>query len=1566
MRKKWAEGTVLYTRDGAEYKITASNEAGGTAIIYYAEKAGSGIRAVLKEFYPEEWERRKGVPVERAYVDSPDEDQGLLSCYKKLAEQAAREMKISQEVARETVHVWPVRGMLEVQSIREPDGTVWQAEGTLPCCILEMDNLNHKDGLWLQDILREAGKEKSKETPLGNLQPNSKPVLAVPPLQVTLMLVWRLLILLAKIHEAGYLHGDINLGNVFLAMDDKGANVLNAMLIDFGSARALVDGETAPLGKESVMATPGFAAPELADGGERRLTPKADVYAVGKLMHCLLDQNILEALRKGWYSDLEEELKNPTLNASGINDPQLTPAVQKSLDRILSGAAEIEPEKRSSVQEMMEQVMQLYRKIEPPAWQMSLGLLQLNGDEVLGRDKDIKKIEAKLWAEGKLVLHGFSGIGKTKLVTLLGHKWQRNYPCSQVYYAFYPGSMTGLAVDTLARNMSTVAFTEQKDGKDVPRPVAGIIDDMFRELNAHMHENDLLIIDNVDDDTKKFWNSVVHEETVQGQTDLFTRLCQLNCKVLFVTRLDVSDVAGIVPFEVDRLELESLRAILRENSKDANGHSDAQKRSDEELDRLIALVDRHTMTVDMIARTMRESRLTVPEIYKELSCDGYGSGAFAKISGQKDTDYSENRIEGHLIRLFRLANFNEREQDMLRYAQLIGENSGMYETLFLSCCPHESKDENTENLEALNHLLRLGYVQQKTEENSKKIILNLHTLVRVVARKELPITLEQCDIFLSALPLPYRRYGVQISPQNRIAMAEAYIQARKIAEKETFLFGYWSSCAAAWLFNVKNHSRKENYVLRIVEYLPDAMCIYNALNDGLLSVAGVSDIQKKVICLHWNLWNVLSYVTPEYVRKNYETTELAREYWTVCLEEPDRKLTYPVLFQEYEKYSERLEEIKRKLSEELHPDNYLDYWPYTDIASNEKQIQVGKELLEHFERKTNEDYEHYLRICKWLAEKAKEIDYEKNPDKVQIYVQEEKQAAQEYLEFLQEQEPINYEEIIELCWDRIERFEKFFAFFISDDEETLREESVQYEKILLETRCDYSDFLMKKEPSDVIAQMECCDYIAYRFKDEEKSRQYKNRAFQVQLDFVEHPKKYLPIQDPLEEMRVYWQVADWASQQPNKEALKQKLCKKILKVGQANEERVHIGLTKKEMDNDPKNEEEDYIVPASLSEKVNYEAIPMRYRRKKAEFYDILRKAAYQLGEEKRAEIYAEKCRYIIYGTHRRDLFSRRKVIGDKIFYEQPKRVSIIDEETKALLSDLQNGEMTKQKDRKYCQAIFEKARKNNGGSIASEFMDDLQKIVDAYEEVKDYDKELKWLKQIILLQSAGRWFDNPVVTVRTPDGKTTTEFYPGHYFMEPYYERAICTARKNHDDKSVIELTEELFDILLKDNQARNRDGLFPRISDLLIWLRACGLYIYCCCVQKKYDGAKDALLKAEKDLGDYIKNWNRGMTKATEQVKQAEQFEEQWYASDLQNYVSIIEEYNKQKEPMFRFFEEQLSLLKKILPEHHPILYMQRDLQIWFCEDEEQVETLETLNEKEKLIAIENGWASWWEPDT
>lgn len=1526
MRTKWQNGTVLYTQEGARYKIAASNEAGGTAIIYYAEKAGSGIRRVLKEFYPEGWERRKGVPVRSEYLDCPDDDNGLLSCYASLVELAEREMDVSQKVAQETAHVWPVRGMLKVEKICEPDGTVWQMEGGLPCCILEMDNLNHRDGRWLQDILREATERKGEDTPLGNLQePESEPVLAVPPLEVTLMVVWHLLVLLAKIHAAGYLHGDINLGNVFMVLDDKGEKIENAMLIDFGSARELKDGVTAPLGEDAVMATPGFCAPELRDGGgEQRLTPKADVYSVGKLMHCLLDQNILEALRNGWYSDVTNELENPTLDPSGINDARVNPAVRKSLDRILAGAAEEEPEKRSSVREMLDEVVQLYWKIAPPAWQMSLSLPKLNEDEVLGREKDVKTVENALWEDNTLVLHGFSGIGKTKFVTLLGHEWERDYPGSRAYYAFFPGSMTGLVVDTLAQHISTVELEETRNGKNVPRAADAIIGDVFRELNAHMHEQDLLIIDNVDSDTVG-WEELVHDEDAPGRTDLFQRFDELQCRVVFVTRMNLQDAKGIVPLEVPELEEKPLRAILRKYS------DDAEKRSDDELDALIELVERHTMTVDIIARTMKRSRLTVPEIYEELSRGDYDSDAFVEVAGEKENDRKARKIEGHLVRLFRLAGFNEREQEVLRYAQLIGETSGMYEKLFLYCCPHKAKGENAQNIKALDHLIQLGYVQQKKENGTEETILNLHTLVRVVAKKEMAITPEQCDEFLSEMPISYGRYGKKLSPQNRVFIAEAYAQARKCVENESFLFGYWSSCAAAWFSNVQSKRRK-NYIFRVMEYLPDAMRIYNAFNDGLLILENVHNIQEKTIGLYWNIGNTLSYATPGFVRRECGTTEQARVYWTFCLEEPERKLTYPALFHEYQKCHDIQMELKRKiLATGFRPNNYWVYWSYTGIASHEEEVQAGKELLEHFERKTDEDYKHYLGICMCLTEGARWFYYKNDPEKsegdeVINFEQEERRAAKEYLEFLQNQKLIDYEKIICLCQGLLEciGFEK---------------DEIYYKKKLLEAQKNYLNFLMSQKLQDIVRELKCCEELMKQyqcdFSGEVKSRKYKYLASQFRLDFVEHPEKYLPVQNPLEEIKIYEKIITSSGQLSDEEMNVRNLRNKILEVGQMNEEKISAELTPEEIDAGKQ---------------------PILDRHGKVEFYDILSKAAHGLGKIELAREYAKMSQEQLHGKNISSWWLRGEAKP-----ASTKKDSCIACETKMLLNDLKNGKITDEKDENYRQMIFSKARNIDGdGDADSDWMrykyqKDLVKIVNAYEKAGDYNRQLKWLEQIILLQSSGLWnremkkFDvleeSTIMLGRTPDDKLVPEFYKGHYFMEPYYEKAILAAQKSNNCGKAIELTEELFDIMSHDCQAKNQGKPFSRVSELLPWLRTCSLYALCCCAQKRYTRAGNALLIAEEDF-----------------KKCNESLEEHLYTRSAK---MEMQELNDKKFYMFIFLEEQRKLLEKILPAHHPILYMQRDLQIWFCEDEEQAEIFEEQNEKEKLVAIESGWASWWEPD-
>lgn len=551
MRDKWPVGTLLHLRDGTEYTITASNEAGGTALIYFAKKHGSGIRTVLKEAFPLDWVRHCGVPVPPKYSDLAEDDPALRSCYTFLREQAAREMTISQAVADNTLQVQPLRTLLDIQWIREPDGTLWEMPDALSCCILEMDDLNHPDGRWLKDILREAMEPNSPEHPLGNLQPDSEQLLAVPPLPLTLDIVWHLLSLLEKLHHAGYLHGDINLGNVFLTMDHTGKKVLSAQLIDFGSARPLTDGRTAPLGQEDVMATAGFCAPELWGDGEQQLTSKADVYSAGKLLHCLLGSEHagshavrLErqlSLRAGQhraplrFPDLPVHSKGPGSDPGRCGPGGSGGAQLSAGDDGAGGSAA--PQTCTS------------------AWQVSLALPELNSREVLGRDADVAKLEAALREHSAMVLHGFAGIGKTKLVTLLGQDWKKRYPFTQVFYTFFPGSMESLVANTLATNISTVETTETKNGKTVPRASSLVIEDVLRELNAQMRPDDLLIIDNVDDDSRRRWSVLVHDKTLPGQQDLFTHLCALPCRVLFVTRMDISDCKGLVSFPVGKLSL---------------------------------------------------------------------------------------------------------------------------------------------------------------------------------------------------------------------------------------------------------------------------------------------------------------------------------------------------------------------------------------------------------------------------------------------------------------------------------------------------------------------------------------------------------------------------------------------------------------------------------------------------------------------------------------------------------------------------------------------------------------------------------------------------------------------------------------------------------------------------------------------------------------------------------------------------------------------------------------------------------------------------------------------------
>lgn len=141
-----APGTILRTMSGTEFRLLAEHTVGGNAILYRAKQIDSQLDVTLKELCPPGSHRAGGILVSRSAGDV------LLQrkADKLLKERAAEEFGSGQSINNETLHALLTLGLLDIRSIQEPDGTVYQnADGTsLPCVFLYMPTLNKAKGFF--------------------------------------------------------------------------------------------------------------------------------------------------------------------------------------------------------------------------------------------------------------------------------------------------------------------------------------------------------------------------------------------------------------------------------------------------------------------------------------------------------------------------------------------------------------------------------------------------------------------------------------------------------------------------------------------------------------------------------------------------------------------------------------------------------------------------------------------------------------------------------------------------------------------------------------------------------------------------------------------------------------------------------------------------------------------------------------------------------------------------------------------------------------------------------------------------------------------------------------------------------------------------------------------------------------------------------------------------------------------------------------------------------------------------------------------------------------------------
>ena len=181
------------------------------------------------------------------------------------------------------------------------------------------------------------------------------------PAAETFRILQQLLFALREVHQAGFLHLDIQDGNVFLrgTLEDQDELVT---LIDFGSAREMREGKTDPIGDRVIFTTQGFSAPEILQNndGTLRLGPEADLYSVGCLALYLLTGQRANA------ADLMANRTGIYLKPNHLRRVKCPKHLVDTMQSILAKALAKKPENRyHCVDDMLADVTELADALRP-------------------------------------------------------------------------------------------------------------------------------------------------------------------------------------------------------------------------------------------------------------------------------------------------------------------------------------------------------------------------------------------------------------------------------------------------------------------------------------------------------------------------------------------------------------------------------------------------------------------------------------------------------------------------------------------------------------------------------------------------------------------------------------------------------------------------------------------------------------------------------------------------------------------------------------------------------------------------------------------------------------------------------------------------------------------------------------------------------------------------------------------------------------------------------------------------------------------------------------------------
>jgi hypothetical protein len=330
--------------------------------------------------------------------------------------------------------------------------------------------------------------------------------------------------------------------------------------------------------------------------------------------------------------------------------------------------------------------------------------MPLTNKVFLGRKDQLMDIHQCLSEESCLFLTGIGGIGKSELAKQYAKRYKKEY--HHMIYLSY--------TESLHRTICDLAFVE--DSKNLTEDELFAMHYRFFEM---LDESTLVILDNFN--------------VFPDQDELFHKFIALSFRLLVTTRNIIDEVPC---YAVKELAIDDLAELFY-------SYAPQSETKPQIVHEIIEEIHRHTLTVEMAAKTLTAACLAPEKLLSVLKTEGIQLSNPNRVKITKDSRTKRDLMYSHIKTLFRLQDLSKEYRYRLCHMLLVPEQ-GISKVLF-------QRWLGLSDYNATNELIEVGWIR----EDIRNCRISIHPFLWEVLIGFIPPSFKQCEEFIEKLGNEY-------------------------------------------------------------------------------------------------------------------------------------------------------------------------------------------------------------------------------------------------------------------------------------------------------------------------------------------------------------------------------------------------------------------------------------------------------------------------------------------------------------------------------------------------------------------------------------------------------------------------------------------------------------------------------------------------------------------------------------------------------------------------------------------------------------------------------------------